>query len=109
MIKKRVAMLALFGGVLAVDALAQNAALSGSSGAYGVSGTDTYGFKDMLVKMANVVSDDGLNKVVGFAGSMTGAVMAYTKMYVAGALTAAVSMVVGFLPKFVDATYGLTI
>ena len=49
MIKKRVAMLALFGGVLAVDALAQNAALSGSSGAYGVSGTDTYGFKDMLV------------------------------------------------------------
>ncbi|MBP6324726.1 MAG: hypothetical protein KA328_01970, partial [Sulfurospirillum sp.] len=50
-----------------------------------------------------------LNKIIGFGGTLGGAVLAYQKNYVAGAMTAVVSMIVGFLPRFVDGAYGLMI
>lgn len=95
--------------ITSIAALAQNTGLSGTAGAYTASGTDTYGTKEILVKVANVVSDDGLNKIVGFGGPLAGATMAYGKQYVGGTMTAVVSMIVGFLPKFVDGLYGAII
>lgn len=95
--------------ICAGDAMAQSVGLAGTSGNYSVSGTDTFGLKEILVKLANVVSDDGLNKIVGFGGTLAGATLAYQKNYIAGAMTAVVSMIVGYLPKFVDSAYGLLI
>ena len=107
--KKRLFAFGALALIMSVDAMAQSTGLSGSAGAYTVNGTDTFGLKEIMVKVANVISDDGLNKIVGFGGTMSGAVLAYQKNYVAGAMTAVVSMIVGFLPKFVDGAYGLVI
>jgi len=93
--------------VLAAEAMAQSIGISGTAGNYTVSGTDTYGLKSIMVKVANVVSDDGLNKIVGFGGTLAGATMAYKKEYVGGAMMAVVAMIVGYLPQFVDGAYGL--
>lgn len=95
--------------VATVEAFATTTGLSGTSGAFTATGTDTYGFKEIFVKAANVVSDDGLNKIVGFGGTLSGAVMAYNKAYVGGGMVALVSMIVGFLPKVVDGLYGAMI
>lgn len=107
--KKMFLALSTLAGLFAVDALAQSTALSGTAGSYTASGTDTYGMKEILVKLANFVSDDGLNKIVGFGGTTTGLAMMYGKAYVPGAMTAVVSLGVGFLPKIVDGLYGAII
>lgn len=107
--KKHFVALGVLVVACAVDAMAQSAGLAGSAGSYTVSGTDTFGMKEIMVRLANVVSDDGLNKIVGFGGTLAGATLAYQKNYVSGAMTAVVSMIVGFLPKFVDGAYGLVI
>lgn len=108
-ISKKVLLAIALAAVFTVDAMAQSTSLSGSSGSYTTSGTDTYGFSEVFTKVSNFLSDNGLNKIFGFGGSATGIVMAYNKAYVSGALTAVVSMIVGFLPKVVDGAYGAII
>ena len=107
--QKQLLLLGILSFGIALEAMAQTTGLAGSAGAYTVSGTDTFGLKEIMVKLANIVSDDGLNKIIGFGGTLGGAVLAYQKNYVAGAMTAVVSMIVGFLPRFVDGAYGLMI
>ena len=110
MSKKTLLAAAGLASIFGVDAMASTTTLSGTAGAFTSTATaDTYGFGSTFVKMANLMSDNGLGKIIGTAAGVTGAVLLYNAKFGAGIIAIAVGAIAAFLPQAVDAFYGATI
>lgn len=109
--KSNIRILTILGFVLlfGVDAFASSTSLTGTAGSYTISGTDTFGLGSSFAKFANFLSDNGLNKIIGTAGGVTAAILAYNTKYSSAIVTAVIATVGAFLPKAVDTFYGAVI
>lgn len=84
-------------------------ALSGTAGNYSAAGQDKFGFGEIFVNLSNLLTDNGLNKIIGSLGVVGALVSLWSGRVLATLVVISISLVFIFLPQIADGLYGAVI
>lgn len=71
--------------------------------------TDAYGFGAIFTKVAGIIEDNGLGKIIGIIGGISALIVIYGGRIVGGIVVVVITMAFAYLPQIVDKMYGAII